>query len=310
MADVNNNLSQKEFTHDGKEHRIERREQERRTDNVFMLNAERRSNINRRAPIGKEMPQAEKKVFAIPLENQANTAYSMTITRALYRLFEISFSLVCLLLSVPLMLIEAIIIKLDSDGPVLFFQDRVGRSRIIKGSELLTRNDVKFPDIMIDPEKYYYVPCIFKFVKFRTMYHDAKSRFPELYEYAYDTESFTKECFKREDDPRVTRAGKWLRKSTLDELPNFWSVVKGDMSLVGPRPELYEILINYSPEQMNKFRVKPGVTGLAQINGRGNLSYGDTINYDLEYVRTRSVSLDLKIIMKTIWLVMVRKGAF
>jgi lipopolysaccharide/colanic/teichoic acid biosynthesis glycosyltransferase len=147
-------------------------------------------------------------------------------------------------------------------------------------------------------------------MKFRTMYSDSRTRFPELYRYQYAAAEFRKLHFKSEEDPRVTRIGRWLRKLTIDELPNLWCVVVGDMRLVGPRPELLEIPRYYTPEEMLKFTTKPGITGLAQVNGRGLLNWGETIAWDLEYVRTRTVWLDIKIIFKTLWFVIVRRGAF
>lgn len=110
--------------------------------------------------------------------------------------------------------------------------------------------------------------------------------------------------------PRVTRVGRLLRKLSIDELPNLWSVVKGDMALVGPRPEAPEVLQYYTPEEMVKFTLKPGITGLAQIRGRGLLDWGETIALDLEYLQNRSVLLDLKIIILTILRVITRHGAF
>jgi lipopolysaccharide/colanic/teichoic acid biosynthesis glycosyltransferase len=104
--------------------------------------------------------------------------------------------------------------------------------------------------------------------------------------------------------------GRVLRKLSIDELPNFWSVLVGDMRLVGPRPEAPEVLRYYSPEEMYKFVCKPGITGLAQINGRGFLNWGETLAWDLEYVRTRSHVLDLKILLLTLKRVVARDGAF
>jgi lipopolysaccharide/colanic/teichoic acid biosynthesis glycosyltransferase len=111
-------------------------------------------------------------------------------------------------------------------------------------------------------------------------------------------------------DPRVTRIGRVLRRLSVDELPILWSVLAGDMRLVGPRPEAPEVLRYYSCEEMYKFAVKPGITGLAQINGRGLLNWGETLAFDLEYVRTRTVMLDLKILLVTLQRVLFRHGAF
>jgi len=113
-----------------------------------------------------------------------------------------------------------------------------------------------------------------------------------------------------EDDPRITKAGKWLRCSTLDELPNFWNVLTGDMRLVGPRPDIPEMLVNYKPHQMRKFTVKPGITGLSQINGRGRLSFHKTVAYDLQYVDNKSVLLDIKTLFMTVWRIVTSHGAF
>ena len=158
--------------------------------------------------------------------------------------------------------------------------------------------------------KLYYVPDYFTLLKFRTMYDDARQRFPQLYAYNYSAEGFRGQYPTHQDDPRVTRAGRFLRRLSVDELPNLWSVVVGDMRLVGPRPEAPEVLQYYKPEEMYKFACKPGITGLAQVNGRGLLTWGETLDWDLEYVRTRSVRLDIKIIFRTVHHVVTRHGAF
>jgi lipopolysaccharide/colanic/teichoic acid biosynthesis glycosyltransferase len=228
----------------------------------------------------------------------------------LYRCFEIIVALVGLTIGLPFMLVEALAIRMDSPGPALFFQKRVAQSAMVRGRELAGRGDLIPPPGGYQPDTLYYVPSYFRFIKFRTMYYDAKSRFPELYAYRFDPTEFRKQHFKNEDDPRVTRIGQLLRKLTLDELPNLWCVLVGDMRLVGPRPELPEIPQYYTPDEMYKFACKPGITGLAQINGRGLLNWGETLAWDLEYVRTRSIGLDLKIIFLTLWYVIVRRGAF
>jgi lipopolysaccharide/colanic/teichoic acid biosynthesis glycosyltransferase len=199
-----------------------------------------------------------------------------------WRAFEIVFSLVALVLTLPVMLILALLIRRGSPGPALFFQERVGRDR-----------------------------KLFHFVKFRTLYADARQRFPELYRYQYTEEQLRNGLkFKILNDPRVTPQGRWMRKSTLDELPNFWNVLTGDMALVGPRPEIPEMLAYYHGENLLKFAVKPGVTGLAQISGRGNLSFQDTVAMDVEYAKTRTVLLDLKILFMTAVKAITREGAF
>ncbi len=186
-----------------------------------------------------------------------------------------------LLLFLPVMLLVALAIRLDSGGPALFRQKRVGRSG-----------------------------RLFTFVKFRTFRADARERFPELYAYQYTPEEIEELRFKIPGDPRLTRIGEWLRTTTLDELPNFWNVLVGDMSLVGPRPEIPEMLPYYRDEDLIKFSVRPGVTGLAQISGRGRLRFLDTAEFDARYVRERSLLLDAKILVRTISLILRRDGAF
>jgi lipopolysaccharide/colanic/teichoic acid biosynthesis glycosyltransferase len=200
---------------------------------------------------------------------------------ALERAVEITVASIALVVTSPVMLLVAAIVRLDSPGPAFFMQLRVGRNG-----------------------------RLFRFWKFRTLYVDARARFPELYSYTYTEEEIQRLRFKHEQDPRVTRVGRWLRKSTLDELPNFWNVLKGDVALVGPRPEIPEMVPNYSSEQLIKFSVKPGITGLAQTNGRGNLAFQQTIAYDVEYVKHKSLWLDMKLIAKTITLLARLDGAF
>lgn len=230
--------------------------------------------------------------------------------RFVSRCVDICISSLALLVFMPVMLLIALIIRLDSPGPVLFFQKRVARSRFISGRELMADPSFQVLSGNVDPERNYWVPRTFHFLKFRTMYADARIRFPHLYDYRMTSEQIERFQFKVENDPRVSRAGRWLRASTLDELPNFWNVLTGEMRLAGPRPEIPEMLPNYRPEQMAKFTVKPGVSGLAQINGRGRLTFQKTVSYDLEYIRTRSFLMDLSIIAKTLLKVFKRNGAF
>ncbi len=197
------------------------------------------------------------------------------------RLFEVAFAVIVLVVTLPLMLLIALIIRLDSPGPVLFFQKRIG-----KGGKPFT------------------------FVKFRTLYADARTRFPELYAYKYSPEEMGELKFKVDNDPRVTRQGAWLRNTSLDELPNFWNVLTGDMALVGPRPEIPEMMGYYHDEMLLKFSVRPGVTGPAQIFGRGRLKFYQTVDYDLEYIQKRSVRYDLWVLFETLKKVLMRDGAF
>lgn len=186
-----------------------------------------------------------------------------------------------LLLYSPLIVLIAIWIKFDSPGKIIFSQPRVGQNR----------------------KK-------FTFYKFRTMWEDADKKFPELYKYEFSDSEIKNMKFKIENDPRVTKAGRYLRKTSLDELPNLINVVKGDMNFIGPRPEIPEMIKYYLPWQMDKFSVKPGITGLAQINGRGLLTFQITIDYDIMYVKKRNFSLDFYIFWKTTAVVLKSLGAF
>jgi lipopolysaccharide/colanic/teichoic acid biosynthesis glycosyltransferase len=208
------------------------------------------------------------------------------------------------------MLVEALLIRLDSPGPALFWHLRPGRSIMVRGRDLEGRDDLQPPPGGYEPDRLYYVPSYFQLVKFRTMYSDARLRYPELYAYNFSPEEFRQRYGTMQNDPRVTRVGRILRKLSVDELPNLWCVLTGHIRLVGPRPEAPRVLHYYSPEEMYKFACKPGITGLAQINGRGLLNWGETLAWDLQYIRTRSVWLDLKIILLTLRHVITRRGAF
>jgi len=183
-------------------------------------------------------------------------------------------------LTLPIIGLLSLIIRVQSPGPAIFRQRRVGRDgRVIR------------------------------FYKFRTMYSDAKERFPELYDYTFTAEQFATSYYKPPVDPRNTPFGRALRKTTLDELPNLFNVIKGDVSLVGPRPELPELIQYYTPEQLTKFSVKSGITGLAQVSGRNNLSIQEQIALDVEYVQKRSFRYDLTLIARTAIMVVKRVGA-
>jgi exopolysaccharide production protein ExoY len=199
----------------------------------------------------------------------------------LVRVIEVIVAGGLLILLSPLLLLIGIIVKLDSPGPAVFRQVRIGRHG-----------------------------QLFRFAKFRTLYVDARERWPELYAYQYTPEQVAALHFKLKNDPRVTRVGRWLRKSTLDELPNLWNVLTGEVALVGPRPEIPEMLPYYTAADLAKFSVRPGITGLAQIGGRGDLSFRDTVALDVDYVRRRNLWLDVEILARTVRCTVLRKGAF
>jgi len=197
-----------------------------------------------------------------------------------WRIFEIVVSLTVLVVFAPLLVVVAILVRLDSPGPVLYLGKRVGLDR--------------------KP---------FHLVKFRTHYQDAAERFPELSRYEFDQDEVGNVRIQFEGDPRITRVGHWLRCTSIDELPNFWNVLKGEMTFVGPRPELWSMLPYYSGVWLDKFTVRPGITGWAQVRGRGNLTVAETNDLDIEYVRNRSVALDIRIVLETIWQVCCQRDA-
>ena len=195
----------------------------------------------------------------------------------LKRLLDIACSFLLLVISIPLFFIIAILIKIDSKGPVFFLQKRCGRNR---------------------KEFFMY--------KFRTMVKDAEFLKKEL------KSEMDGPMFKMKNDPRVTQTGKFLRKWSLDELPQLLNVLKGDMSLVGPRPLANEEMAGDNNNTWREIRlsVKPGVTGLWQIMGRTSGKFSDWVNYDIEYVQKRSVLMDLKILIMTAITVLRNTGAY
>jgi lipopolysaccharide/colanic/teichoic acid biosynthesis glycosyltransferase len=259
------------------------------------------------APVVKA-ERSQGRLHAVPASPLA--APPLTPTEVAYRGVEVMVAATGLLFCLPLILLAAAVIRLDSPGPALFLHRRPARSTLVRGRDLVNRTDLQPPPGGYQPDAFYYVPSYFTLVKLRTMYHDSRNRFANFYTYDFQPEEFHRKYPTLRHDPRVTRAGRILRKLSVDELPNLWSVLTGDLRLVGPRPEAPEVLRYYTPEEMYKFSCKPGITGLAQISGRGLLDWGETLACDLEYVRTRSVALDLKIIFVTIKNLVSRHGAF
>ena len=196
----------------------------------------------------------------------------------LKRAFDIVISIIVLVLISPLLLSVALLIYVDSPGPILFKQQRVGK----KGQ-------------------------LFTFWKFRSMAIDA-----ERHRLALITSSKVPSSvlFKLKQDPRVTRVGKWIRRFSIDELPQLWNVLKGDMSLVGPRPALPEEVAQYTLHQYQRLAVTPGITCLWQISGRSNLGFLQQVELDLQYITIQSFWYDLLILLKTIPAVLKGKGAY
>jgi len=188
----------------------------------------------------------------------------------LKRIIDVFGSLVCIIIFSPVFIVAPILIKLDSKGPVFFKQKRAGK-------------DGKY----------------FTAYKFRSMIYNAD----KISKKDYSAEELSDLIFQEKGDTRITRVGKILRIG-FDELPQLFNVLKGDMSLVGPRPEIPEIVKLYNRKQKIRLKVKPGITGLAIINGRGDIPLEETINYDIEYIENWSLWLDLKILIKTLYIVL------
>ncbi|SDS74485.1 sugar transferase [Actinopolymorpha singaporensis] len=197
------------------------------------------------------------------------------------RLIDLVGAAILLLVSAPIMIALAILIRLDSPGPAIFRQTRVTRGG-----------------------------RVFTFFKFRTMYVDARERFPELYRYHLSEDRRDNTYYKLADDPRNTRVGRWLRRTTLDELPNLFNVLRGEMSLVGPRPDLPELVVFYRPEELACLFTKAGLTGLAQVAGRSFLTIRERLTLDMRYVAQQTLMLDLRILWRTVIVVLLGRGAF
>jgi lipopolysaccharide/colanic/teichoic acid biosynthesis glycosyltransferase len=195
----------------------------------------------------------------------------------LKRVLDLLVSSIMLLVLGPLMLLIGLAVKFDSSGPMLHRRRVVG-----VGGKL------------------------FDALKFRTMYVDADERLaqdPELL-------SQFEENYKLKDDPRVTRVGRFLRRTSLDELPQLWNVLRGQMSLVGPRMITSDEQSRYGKWRMNLITVKPGITGLWQVSGRSNLSYKERVTLDMHYIRNYSIWLDLHLLYRTVPVVFTGHGAY
>ena len=193
------------------------------------------------------------------------------------RALDVIGSLVALILTSPALLLTALLIKLDSRGPVLYKSTRIGR-----GGKPFT------------------------FYKLRSMVADADRHRHHL----THLNEADGPVFKISNDPRVTRIGRFLRTTSIDEIPQFLNVLNGDMSLVGPRPPIPQEVAQYEPLQMRRLDVRPGITCLWQISGRSRIGFQEWMRLDLEYIKHRSFALDLKILLRTIPAVLSREGAY
>lgn len=216
------------------------------------------------------------------VNNEINLSKEEIDSRYFYffvkRLIDIVGSFVGLILLLPLFLIIAYKIKKeDPEGPVFFSQDRMGKNG-----------------------------KIFKMYKFRSMCVDAEEKLATLLQH----NEVEGAMFKIKDDPRVTKIGKFIRKTSIDELPQLLNVLKGEMSLVGPRPPLIREVSEYSNYDLQRLFIKPGCTGLWQVSGRNHVGFNEMVYLDLKYINESSIVNDLKIMLKTIAIVFKPNGAY
>jgi exopolysaccharide biosynthesis polyprenyl glycosylphosphotransferase len=205
------------------------------------------------------------------LEGRTNSSRGCGLKRAL----DLGFSTLILVAMAPFLLLLAVAIKLDSPGPVFYVSERIGR----RGR-------------------------VFRCFKFRTMERDAESRRSRM-DHLNERD---KVLFKVKNDPRITRLGRVLRRYSLDELPQFFNVLAGDMSVVGPRPPLASEVMEYNPAQLRRLEALPGITGLWQVQGRHDPSFDKYVSLDLTYIENWSLGLDLKIMLRTLSVVLSGTG--
>ena len=224
-------------------------------------------------------PETPQNAVGEPLAEGAEASFEVDAypTSAVKRWLDIIVAFLALGVLAPIWLLALVLIRLDGPGPVLLKQKRVG----LGGRQFI-------------------------FYKFRTMVNGAENGISDR----IPKGDLTKLLLSpREPNPSVTKIGWVLRKTTMDELPQLLNVIKGDMSLVGPRPDMPEIVAHWPSHFHERHKVKPGMTGLAQVNGRSDITHDQKIRYDLEYVRHHPITRDLVILLKTVVLVLSTKGA-
>jgi exopolysaccharide biosynthesis polyprenyl glycosylphosphotransferase len=210
-------------------------------------------------------------------QQRLHASWQANGTAVLKRAIDICVSFALLILLSPVFLLIAILVKLEDGGPVFFRQTRVGQY----GRE-------------------------FKMYKIRSMCLDAEQRLKDLLANNHHAEGVT---FKIKDDPRITRVGKWLRKFSFDELPQFYNVLIGDMSLVGPRPPVPREVAKYSLAHRRRLAIKPGITCIWQVSGRSEIDFSGQVQLDVNYIETQSFWMDVKILARTVPAVISGKGA-
>ena len=217
----------------------------------------------------------------ISLRLQLKRLLWLTVIRGAYlvkRLIDIIASILLLLMLMPLFAIIMLLIYLSSPGPVFYKQTRVGRWG-----------------------------KLFTMWKFRSMYPDADERLKEI---MAKNEMTGGVIFKMKNDPRIIPIGRFIRKASIDELPQLWNVLKGDMSLVGPRPALPSEVNQYSLQDRQRLEVIPGITCIWQVSGRSDIPFPQQVQLDVQYIQSQSLLLDIKLLLKTIPAVLLSRGAY
>ena len=216
------------------------------------------------------------------------------------RIVDILIALILLVLFSPLMFLIALAIKIYSPGPIFFVQERVGAKRQVRGKKIFWKR------------------VAFSCYKFRTMHHNVDTSIHQAYikaliendqQQMQNLQGETSSIHKLVHDSRITRPGRLLRILSLDELPQFFNVLRGDMSLVGPRPAIpYEVEM-YKPWHLQRLEVQPGITGLQQVTCRSTADFDEQVRLDIEYVNRQSLLLDIKIMLKTPVVILSTRGA-
>ena len=216
------------------------------------------------------------KVVLENVESDAVEVKTSKIYLFIKRIIDIVGSLIGLILLSPLLVIVGVLIKVESKGPIIFSQDRIGKNG-----------------------------KVFRMYKLRSMVANAE----ELKEKLMNENEMSGPMFKIKDDPRITKVGKFIRKTSIDELPQLFNVLKGDMSLVGPRPSLPDEVLKFEPWMNKRLMVKPGLTCYWQVMGRNNIDFEQWMLLDIKYVETRSTIVDIKLIIKTFFVLFGDKNA-
>ena len=227
------------------------------------------------APLNEPVMLSGKKI--IELNYQEIYDHKPNIYKWIKRVFDILASLIALIVLSPVFLITALAIILEDGGPVFFTQQRAGK-------------DMKS----------------FKIYKFRSMYKNAESQFERM----QSQNEQTGHAFKIKNDPRITHVGRFIRRYSIDELPQLFNIIKGDMSIVGPRPILTSQMLECNAYEKQRLIVKPGLTCYWQVGGRANIKWDQWVELDLKYIEDMSIATDLKLILKTIPVVFKSDGAY